>query len=68
MILAASVIEKARASFGLKAHTGDNLRLLMLAELANAIERRRIQYTAYEAPHINFIPEGFWDGVYEAVQ
>lgn len=68
MILAASVVEKARASFGLKAHTGNNLRLLMLAELTNTAERHRMQYTAYEAPQINYIPEGFWDGVYEAVQ
>lgn len=68
MILAVSVVERAKASFGLKTYGDDDLVMLMGAELLNARDRRRHQFTAYEADGINYIPAGFWDSVYEAVQ
>lgn len=65
MILDATVVELAKATAGVKCLPVDDLVLLRHAERLNAADRVRIQGTSYQPDGINYIPEGFWAGVYE---
>lgn len=65
MILDATVVELAKATAGVMCLPVSDLVKLRAAERLNAVDRLRIQGTAYRAPEVNYIPAGFWDGVYE---